>query len=167
MIELKESKTGRKACAAYSIKKGTVLNTFSEPKLLTPNMHTVQISETVHVEPQEDTMFTDHRCCNTNIAFKIDANKPEGSVVATEDIEKGGALCFNYNTTEWDMNSPFVCSSKCCQEKENPNVIRGFKYLSTEEKISLLKTTHVSPVIKKKCLEEELKLLKVLFATKS
>jgi len=54
--------------------------------------------------------------------------------VAIKDIHKNDEITFNYLTTEWDMGEGFecLCGSKNCLKN-----IKGFKYLSREQRLSL------------------------------
>lgn len=49
------------------------------------------------------------------------------SIVALHDIAAGEGVTFDYNTTEWDMASPFDCG---CGEDACVGSVRGYKHLS-------------------------------------
>lgn len=49
------------------------------------------------------------------------------SVVALRDIAAGDGVTFDYNTTEWDMASPFDCG---CGAASCVGTVRGYKHLS-------------------------------------
>jgi hypothetical protein len=58
----------------------------------------------------------------------------ERQLVARRDIQPGEPVTFNYNTTEWDMSSPFQCR---CGTTNCLKVIRGFKHLTPAQRAAL------------------------------
>lgn len=54
--------------------------------------------------------------------------------IALRTIQPWEDVTFNYNTTEWDMASPFQCH---CRSPRCAGVVRGFKHLSHEERMRL------------------------------
>jgi len=73
--------------------------------------------------------FLEH-ACRPNAAFRGQ------TLVALEHIEPDDELTFDYETTEWDLASPFTCAcgSMGCTERK----IRGFRHLSREERMRRL-----------------------------
>ena len=56
-------------------------------------------------------------------------------LVARRPIEAGDQITFNYNTSEWDMTEVFPC--RCDAPDCTGETVRGFRYLSAEEKEAL------------------------------
>ena len=68
--------------------------------------------------------FLNHSCeCNTKVRAR--------DLVAIRHIRAGEEVTFNYNTTEYDMASPFTCR---CRSPLCASEIRGFKHLSRAER---------------------------------
>jgi len=68
--------------------------------------------------------FLNHSC-DPNAAVR------ERQLIAVRPIHPGEDLTFNYNTTEYDMASPFACH---CGSLFCAGQIRGFKYLDRQER---------------------------------
>ena len=110
----------------------TVIN-LGGPIRAEPTRYTLQVSEDEHIEPAaieetpgpdegEDALwrFGNHsskaNCYIANRAF-----------VAARPIAEGEEITFNYNTTEYDMASPFECW-------ETGSMVRGYAHLSPSER---------------------------------
>ncbi|GBG34894.1 Hypothetical Protein FCC1311_111172 [Hondaea fermentalgiana] len=143
---------GRKAIAKVALQPGTVINVFEEPVESRPTMHTVQFDETTHVAPTLGAEFISHACADTNTRIVVDEDCRSASFVVTKPVEAGEDLFFNYNTTEWDMNSPFACACPACQAAGKTTNVQGFKYLTIEERTAIIK--EVSPFVRSKSLQE-------------
>ncbi len=90
--------------------------------------------------------FINHNC---NPSTKIDIQKR--CFIAIKNIPKNTEITFNYLTTEYDMKklgTDFVCH---CGSKNCYGHIRGFKYLTLQQKRKL--KLYLSPFLLKK-LEE-------------
>ncbi len=76
------------------------------------------------------------------------------NLVALKDIQIGKELSFNYNTAEYDLiNMVKNCSFKCnCGSKKCIGEIKGFRYLSLEQKNKIQK--FISLFLKKKFEQE-------------
>jgi len=100
-----------------------------------PTCHSVQVGEGTHMDvgpghTMEDILdryfwrFLNHGC-DPNLAIKgVEA-------VALRDVEPSAALTFNYNTTEWDMATPFRCH---CRSPQCQGTIRGFRHLTAAQR---------------------------------
>lgn len=82
----------------------------------------------------------DHSCKNPTCVIN---NNNE--FIAFRDIEKDELLTFNYLTTEYELNSGFNC---ICGDTECYGYIRGFKYLSSADKIKLIANFGISEYLK-------------------
>lgn len=152
-LELVETKTiGRKAIARVPLAAGTVINVFREPVEGRPTMHTVQFDETTHVAPTLGAEFISHACAGTNTRIVVHDDRKAASFVVTKDVDAGEDLSFNYNTTEWDMNSPFPCECADCKASGVTRSVRGFKHLSNADRMLIM--NEVSPFVRQRTMEE-------------
>ena len=76
------------------------------------------------------------------------------NLVALREIQIGEELSFNYNTAEYDLiNMVENCSFKCtCGSKNCIGEVKGFRYLSLEQKKKIQK--FISPFLRKKFEQE-------------
>ena len=99
-----------------------------------PSKFSIQIGLGQHVEVPADTTrdeqlqsfpwrFLNHSC-DPNLVIRNRQVMTRRSIEATEE------LTFNYNTTEYDMATPFMCR---CGAPECSGVIGGFRYLAISE----------------------------------
>lgn len=124
--------------AVKQIAAGTRLFSFNGDITQSPTRYSVQIDDHRHIDlVREDRLeeildcyywrFTNHSCePNTMMVGR--------QLVATHDIEPWRDVTFNYNTTEFDMAEPFECH---CKNTNCAGMIRGFKYLSPEQREQL------------------------------
>lgn len=203
LIKTKKSLIGLKAVAKVGIKAGTVIHEMRPPVLNGPNIHSIQYDDKRHIEPKDGAQYVSHSCSTkrNNVQFiLVDASGTEskleiiakgmaqkgtkrqlkGYLIATRDIEVEEDLCFDYNTTEWDMAAKFACSCVACvapsatvegkgqgSSSNSTKWIQGFKHMSMEEQKYLLQTYTVSPYIRKKCFKDATELLELLYTVNS
>jgi len=133
-ITIVETDTGKAVQATRDINKGQELFKFVGRVTETPNMFTVQLSETKHLECEGGPEFTAHSCDpNSKMVFG-DTPTSTTKLVATRFIKKGELISFNYCSTEWDMANAFLCkcgSTNCFGE------IRGYKHCTEEQRSAL------------------------------
>jgi len=131
-IVIVETNVGKAVEATRDIDKGHELYSFVGRILDKPNMHTVQLSETQHIECEGGPEFTAHSCDpNTMMTF---GDTSTTKLVATRPIKKGELISFNYCSTEWDMASPFQCK---CGMAQCFGEIRGYKHCTGEQRSKL------------------------------
>ena len=112
-----------------------------------PDQYSIQISEIEHLLPYENAagkenglfIYINHSC-NPNAFFDIQKRE----LIALRDIQYGEEVVYNYNTTEYDMSHPFICS---CKNNNCIKEIKGFKYLTSNQKKELI--SYLSPHLKK------------------
>ena len=104
-----------------------------------PSSTTVQIDTDAHIDVDQELgvlqqmdrypwRFMNHACDpNTLIRLR--------EIIAVRHIRPGEELTFNYNTTEYDMDQPFVCR---CGSLFCEGTIRGFRYLAPAQRERLL-----------------------------
>lgn len=151
-IEIKKSNSGNGLFARKLIKKGSVVFHFKGK--IGDDAHTnpesLQIDENKFLESTlKFDDFLNHSCePNCYIDWQ------NLNLVALKDIQIGEELTFDYNTAEYDLiNMVQNCSFKCnCGSKNCIGEVRGFRYLSPEQKKQIQK--FISPFLKKKFEQE-------------
>jgi len=105
-----------------------------------PTKYTVQIYKDKHVNPTEAAdepaylwKYINHSC---QPAMYVDFNN--FSFRAVRDISHGEEITFNYNTTEYEIASPFNCN---CRSQKCYGLVQGYKYLTEKEKKEINKYT--------------------------
>lgn len=100
-----------------------------------PSRYSVQVGQKLHIDvvpgmSSEDILdnffwrFMNHSC-EPNVIIR------ECDVIAIRRISLWEEIRFNYNTVEYDMAEPFEC---CCDTPSCLGTIKGYKYLSDEER---------------------------------
>lgn len=101
-----------------------------------PSRYSVQIDADVHVEVPEDEEVDAERVIHRypwrslNHACAPSARIAGRDLLAIGALRAGDEVTFDYETTEWDMASPFRCVCSACGGR----TIRGFRWLSREER---------------------------------
>lgn len=101
-----------------------------------PSRYSVQVDEDVHVEVPEqaevDADATIHRYPWRSLNHACDPNARISGreLLAMRPIARGEEVTFDYETTEWDMASPFRCGCTRCGGR----TIRGFRWLPAAER---------------------------------
>jgi SET domain-containing protein len=131
-IVIVETNVGKAVQVTRDIEQGHELYSFVGKILDKPNMHTVQLSETKHIECQGGPEFTAHSCDPNALMKFVDTSTTK--LVATRLIKKGELVSFNYCSTEWDMSTPFQCK---CGTTQCFGEIRGFKHCTKEQRSQL------------------------------
>lgn len=122
--------------AARAFRAGEVIFVADGEVLSSPSRTSVQIGPGAHIDvpagagPDDCPWRYLEHACQPTAAFR------GRSLVALRDLEPGDELTFDYETTEWELASPFVCDcgSMGCTGRE----IRGFRHLSSEERMRRL-----------------------------
>jgi hypothetical protein len=118
-------------------------------------MHTVCLTNGVHVAPTFGAEFISHACgLDTNVSMIVQPDAHSCKVVITKDTSLGEDLYFNYNTTEWTMSCPFQCSCHVCRNEGKSRLVRGFAHLSVEEQDELIEANEVSTYIKSLAMKQ-------------
>ena len=87
--------------------------------------HSIQVDWSRHVKIDLPGRFLNHSC-EANVAAKSNSKADVAyDFVATKPIASGEELFFDYDTTEYEISSPFHCA---CGSSQCRRVIRGFKY---------------------------------------
>jgi hypothetical protein len=123
-------RSGQHAVVANAdIERGEVVLMVTGQEVAVPTRYTLQVDRDLHIEAEQDGdgpdgypvwRFMNHGC-DPNILLR------GRGFVALRAIRAGEEVTFDYDTTEWDMASPFRChcSSPCCR-----GTIRGYRHLT-------------------------------------
>ena len=120
--------------ATETIERGEIIFPLAGNIVKQPSKYSIQINSAEHLLPYsnnpEDSSsiwrFMNHSC-DPNTSFDIE----KMVLVAIKNINPNEEVRFNYNTTEYEMASPFLCK---CGSKNCYKEIKGFNYLSDIEK---------------------------------
>lgn len=126
---------GQTAYAACDIPIGTLL--FHATGLIVPfpTMYSCCVGEAQHLLFGEAAECLAHHC-DPNVGVKV---RCDGTFDMTtiKGIQEGDMVTWCYNTTEWELNSPFPC---LCGSPVCAHAIRGFKHLSGADRERLWPT---------------------------
>jgi hypothetical protein len=130
--------------ASADIDLGDVLLTYDGPLLDHPTRLSIQIDDDKHIEGTDDSnAFLNHSCDpNAYVDWKNRCLKAKRKIASGEEI-----TC-NYLTTDYEIHSVFRCT---CGSPRCKGIIRGFKYLSSEEKHEL--EPWLPPFLKRKMMQ--------------
>ena len=150
---------------------GEILGQASGKILDVPDMHTIQVLHMKHLDVRGSGIEMASHSCNPNcrcmiINLSLDdktaslANEGANvgsfmlSLIAIKTIKIGEAPTWDYETTEWELSSPFTChcgnnvavayvedastSTELIETNGCRKYIQGFKYLNNECKWKLL-----------------------------
>ena len=129
-IEVQSSGRGLRATRAFAV--GSTILVAEGVLRDAPSRLTLQIADDAHLDvpagAPEDAFvwrYLNHACA-PNAAFR------GRTLLALRPIEAGEELTFDYETTEWELATPFLCacSSEPCEGRE----IRGFRHLSPAQR---------------------------------
>jgi len=137
---LRNETGGHCAAANKAIKKGEVICYGDSSKINRPIIYSYQIDDEIHLIGPGGL---DHNCAKPTCGIDKETN----NFIAIRDIDQGEFLTFNYFSTEYDMNTPFIC---LCGEEKCFNEIKGFKYLSKDEKEYIIENFGLSKYLMKK-----------------
>lgn len=125
----------RRLIAVHDIAAGTRIISLRGRETTVATRYSMQIGRDTHLDPddvatplervrQRQWMYLNHHC-------QPNAWITERTLVALRDIPAGDGVTFDYNTTEWDMASPFDCH---CGSRECVGTVRGGKHLSAAQR---------------------------------
>lgn len=129
-VTLDQGPFGELVRAVNPITEGEVLFHLSGEIIDHPTKYTIQLDESRHVVTSSLLWKSMNHACEPNVV--VDVTNRE--MRAACDITAGEELTFNYNTTEWDMASPFHCG---CSAPSCVSVIRGFRHLGPSQRSAI------------------------------
>lgn len=100
-----------------------------------PSQHSIQVDDALHVEvPASELPHLEQVCDSYPWRFLNHSCAPSARIqgremIAVRGIAMWDELTFDYNTTEDEMTSPFVCRCGHC----NGRTIAGFRHLAPAE----------------------------------
>lgn len=105
-----------------------------------PSRYSIQVGEHEHVDLPPDVdparSAVDHPWQFLNHSCAPNARLVGRTVVAARPIGAGDEVTFDYNTTEYDMASPFEC--RCGAKGCNGRRIAGYRHLAPDLRRALL-----------------------------
>lgn len=109
-----------------------------------PTMYTICVGENQHLLFGNGAECIAHHC-DPNVRVVVNGDGTF-DFVSCKSIKTGEMVTFNYNTTEWDMNTPFPC---LCGSEYCAGVVSGFKSLPDKDRQRLWPIT--SDLVKARC----------------
>ncbi|EKG03260.1 hypothetical protein TCSYLVIO_005710 [Trypanosoma cruzi] len=144
LVEVRRNgEMGQTAYAAANIALGEVLFHSTGLVVPFPTMYTICVGDNKHLLFGDAAECIAHHC-DPNLQVVVHEENGTFDFVALRSITVGEMLNFNYCTTEWTMNSPFVC---LCESVHCAGTIRGFLHLKETDRQRLWPIT--SPVVKR------------------
>lgn len=111
--------------AVRSFAPGEIVMPLQGHPEMRPTRFTIQVGTGDHIAPISEHVspwgYTNHGC-DPNLAIDV----PRRVIVARRPIASGDELCFDYHTTEWELDEPFVCH---CASPRCVGLVRGFAHL--------------------------------------
>jgi len=102
-----------------------------------PSRYSVQIDDNLHIDlPASEVAVPDperHPWRYLNHSCDPNAALARTSLVALRPIASSEQITFDYNTTEYEMSTPFACHCGAC----GGSMIRGFKFLTPQQQQGL------------------------------
>jgi hypothetical protein len=127
-----------------SITAGTVFAYFVGELVPNSTRYSVQMDENIHIHAADGPAYTNHSCMPTAYITGDPAEKRSIVFVALQDLKPGDEVTCNFNATELISSAPFKCH---CGHKMCIGTVRGFDYLTEEQRNHLLATTRLSPYV--------------------
>lgn len=133
---------GQATFAAANIPAGTRFLQVKGLCIPFPTVYTIMLDEGRHLLFADGAQCLAHSC-DPNVRVRVDSTNNMLECEALRDISVEELIAFNYNATEWDMNTPFHC---LCKAQNCVYEIRGFKHLTRAQREALQR--QATPVIK-------------------
>lgn len=130
----------RGVVAIEAIPTGEVVLVVRGVRTERPSRYSIQVGEHEHVDLPADVdparSAVDHPWQFLNHSCAPNARLVGRTVVAARPIAAGDEITFDYNTTEYDMASPFDC--RCGASGCHGRRIAGFRHLAPDARRALL-----------------------------
>ncbi|KEG07832.1 hypothetical protein DQ04_08701000 [Trypanosoma grayi] len=127
LIEVRQNgKMGQTAYAISDISEGEVLFHVTGLVVPFPTMYTICVGEGKHLLFGDAAECIAHHC-DPNVQVVVHEDEEALEFVTLRNVAAGEMVTFNYCTTEWTMNTPFVC---LCGSPHCTHTIRGFVHLN-------------------------------------
>ncbi len=121
----------RRLIAVRDIRAGEELFSLVGRETRVATRYSIQVAPEMHLD-SDDLAMDDERVRERYWMYLNHSCAPSVrvhglAIIALHDIAAGEGVTFDYNTTEWDMASPFACH---CGAAACVGTVRGAKYLS-------------------------------------
>ena len=120
--------------ATEAIEAGQVILQFRGVVVAQPTRTTLQVDTRAHLDVPQDLdldleqILDDYPWRFLNHSCEANGTLRGRELVALSPIRAGEQVTFNYNTTEYDMSTPFDC--RCGSSGCEGRPVRGFRHLS-------------------------------------
>jgi len=127
--------------AAHDIRRGEVILRIEGHPVERPSRHSIQVGRDAHLAAPADLRprasvarygwrYLNHSCAPNAFLRGLE-------LIALEDIPARAEITFDYNTTEWELASPFTC---LCGAPHCVGTVRGYRHLDEATRARLLPT---------------------------
>ncbi|ORC92000.1 uncharacterized protein TM35_000042140 [Trypanosoma theileri] len=131
LIEVRPNgKMGQTAYALKDIPQGEKLFHLTGLVVPFPTMYTICVGDDKHLLFGDAAECIAHHC-EPNVQVIVHEEDDSLEFVTFKPIAAGEMVTFNYCSTEWTMNTPFVC---LCASEHCSHTIRGFSHLSKADR---------------------------------
>jgi SET domain len=150
-IKVKSLNSFNTVVAKSKIARGEIITPLTGEAAPGASKYSIQISQTEHVlpyspDPEDPTSFwrfLNHSCTPNSF---IDVQKM--ALVALGAVAEGDEVRINYNTTEFEIASPFSCN---CGALNCDGEIKGYRHLSRAKQQIL--NPYLAPYLKKNSVQ--------------
>ena len=128
-VTVRQVRAGRGLFALVAVRAGARILDLEGEILPVPSVFSLQVGEHEHLHPHRDALAAEgaERCPWRFLNHSCDPNCwIDGRALrARRAIAPGDELTFDYNCTEWSMDSPFDCACEACGGQP----VRGYAHL--------------------------------------
>ena len=147
---VRDTPTGRGLFAHAAAAPGDVILEIDGEVLASPSVYSVQVGEQEHLHPHRDALANDdtERSRWRFLNHSCDPNcwMDGRTLRARRAIAPGEQLTFDYNCTEWSMDTPFDCACGAC----NGSQVRGYAHLDVEARTR--RDAHAAPHLRARAM---------------
>jgi len=130
-LTITESKNEKRLITTQPLKKRELIFTLKGELRAIPSKYSLQINENTHLDvPSGELGNLEYAWAFLNHSCAPNCYMKNQELYASEDIDANTELTFNYNTTEYDMATPFICK---CGSENCLGEIRGYKHLQEKK----------------------------------
>ncbi len=136
-VEVSPANGSHRLTALRPMPAGTVILAVSGVFVDRPSKYSIQVDDNLHIEASSGQLsppdqgchpwrFLNHSCDPNAILVGL-------QLIAIKPVRPGDEITFDYNTTEYEMATPFTCRCGSC----GASVIRGFRFLPPDRQRAL------------------------------
>lgn len=142
-VTVRQVRAGRGLFALAAARAGACILELDGEILPVPSVFSLQVGEHEHLHPHRDALAAEsvERCRWRFLNHSCDPNCwIDGRALrARRAIAPGDELTFDYNCTEWSMDSPFDCACGACDGR----AVRGYSHLDAGDRAR--RAAHAAP----------------------